>query len=108
MKEVATNNFQRIRDAYEILSDVRKREIYDIYGMEGLRSGYELGDKLNKLEEIKEELEKLRRQKEEERILAHSKPTGVLLSNLSLPQYLDGGSIIKGYNLHLISLSDVI
>ncbi|MQL99557.1 hypothetical protein Taro_032282 [Colocasia esculenta] len=68
MKGIATENFQRIRDAYEILSDEHKRQIYDIYGMEGLTSGLELGPKLNKPEEIKEELERLRRQKEEEKV----------------------------------------
>ncbi|KAI0488280.1 hypothetical protein KFK09_028108 [Dendrobium nobile] len=96
MKDVATANFQRIRDAYEILSDERKREIYDIYGLEGLNSGYELGEKLSKPEEIKEMLERLRRKREEDKILAHSRPSGALLANLSLPQYLDGGSIIRG------------
>ncbi|KAK8916217.1 Chaperone protein dnaJ 13 [Platanthera zijinensis] len=96
MKDVATENFQRIRDAYEILSDEHKREIYDIYGMEGLKSGFELGERLNKPEEIKEVLERLRRQKEEEKILANSRPTGLLLANLSLPQYLEGGGIVRG------------
>ncbi|XP_020591708.1 chaperone protein dnaJ 13 [Phalaenopsis equestris] len=99
LKNVATDNFQRIRDAYEILSDEHKREIYDIYGMEGLNSGYELSEKLNKPEEIKEMLERLKRQKEVEKTLAHSKPSGALLANLSLPQYLDGGSIISGMGM---------
>ncbi|KAL5980035.1 hypothetical protein ACLOJK_039147 [Asimina triloba] len=71
MKDIATENFQRIREAYEILIDEHKRQIYDIYGMEGLTSGLELGPKLSKLEEIKEELERLRRRKEEEKISAH-------------------------------------
>ncbi|MBA0584357.1 hypothetical protein Gorai_015173 [Gossypium raimondii] len=53
-----------IFEAYKILSDENKRQIYDIYGMEGLNSGLELGPKLNKLEEIKEQLEKLRRVEE--------------------------------------------
>ncbi|KAK8965482.1 Chaperone protein dnaJ 13 [Platanthera guangdongensis] len=96
MKDVATENFQRIRDAYEVLSNEHKREIYDIYGMEGLKSGFELGERLNKPEEIKEVLERLRRQKEEEKVLANSRPTGLLLANLSLPQYLEGGSIVRG------------
>ncbi|KAE8672208.1 hypothetical protein F3Y22_tig00111848pilonHSYRG00187 [Hibiscus syriacus] len=51
MKEIATENFQRICEAYEILSDESKRQIYDIYGMEGLNSGLEVGPKLNKVEE---------------------------------------------------------
>ncbi|XXG47986.1 hypothetical protein AAC387_Pa02g2541 [Persea americana] len=86
MKDIATENFQRIRDACEISSDERKCLIYDIYGMEGLTSGLELGPKLNKPEEIKEELERLRRRKEEEKASVHVRPSGSLLVNLSLPQ----------------------
>ncbi|XP_068635161.1 chaperone protein dnaJ 13 [Aristolochia californica] len=96
MKDIATENFQRIREAYEILSDERKRQIYDIYGMEGVNSGLELGTKLNKAEEIKEELERLRRRKEEEKISSHTQTSGSLLANLSVPQFLRGGGIMRG------------
>ncbi|XP_009619526.1 chaperone protein dnaJ 13 isoform X1 [Nicotiana tabacum] len=96
MKEIATENFQRICEAYEILSDENKRQIYDIYGMEGVNSGLELGTKLNKAEEIKEELEKLRRQKELQKVAAHLRPSGSILANLSLPQFLEGDGIMKG------------
>ena len=102
MKDIATENFQRIRDAYEILSDKNKRQIYDIYGMEGLNSGLELGPKLSKPEEIKEELERLRRRKEEEKVLAHSRPAGAIFAHLSIPQYLDGGGIMRGYVLLIL------
>ncbi|GMI76379.1 ORIENTATION UNDER VERY LOW FLUENCES OF LIGHT 1 [Hibiscus trionum] len=95
MKEIATENFQRICEAYEILSDENKRQIYDIYGMEGLSSGLELGPKLNKAEEIKEQLEKLRRMKEQEK-MSHFLPSGTIVANLSLPQYLDGDGIMGG------------
>lgn len=96
MKEIATENFQRICEAYEILSDENKRQIYDIYGMEGLTSGLELGPKLNKAEEIKEELERLRRMKEQEKVSAHIQPSGSILAHLSLPQFLDGRGIMRG------------
>ncbi|KAL7188634.1 hypothetical protein ACSBR1_038485 [Camellia fascicularis] len=96
MQEIATENFQRICEAYEILSDEKKRLIYDIYGMEGLTSGLELGPKLNKAEEIKEELERLRRRKEQEKVSAHVQPSGSILANLSLPQFLNGGGIMRG------------
>ncbi|XP_043809896.1 chaperone protein dnaJ 13 isoform X2 [Manihot esculenta] len=96
MKEIATQNFQRICEAYEILSDENKRQIYDIYGMEGLTSGLELGPKLNKPEELKEELERLRRKKEQEKMEAHFQPSGTILANLSLPQFLDGDGIMRG------------
>ncbi|KDP39867.1 hypothetical protein JCGZ_03398 [Jatropha curcas] len=96
MKEIATQNFQRICEAYEILSDENKRVIYDIYGMEGLTSGLELGPKLNKPEELKEELERLKRMKEQEKMAAHFRPSGTVLANLSLPQFLDGDGIMRG------------
>ncbi|KAL6906536.1 hypothetical protein ACP4OV_004137 [Aristida adscensionis] len=96
MKDVATENFQRIRDAYEILSDENKRQIYDIYGMEGLTSGLELGPKLNKPEEIKEQLERLRRRKEEEKLFTHARSAGSIIANFSIPQYLDGDGIMRG------------
>ncbi|KAF5180218.1 Chaperone protein dnaj, partial [Thalictrum thalictroides] len=96
MKDIATENFQRICEAYEILTDEHKRVIYDIYGMEGLTSGMELGPNLNKAEEIKEELERLRRQKDLEKAFSHVRPSGSVLTNFSLPNLLDGGSMMKG------------
>jgi DnaJ family protein C protein 11 len=65
--------------------------------MEGLNSGLELGPKLNKPEEIKEQLERLKRRKEEEKFLAHARPTGSIIANFSVPQYLDGYGIMRGY-----------
>ncbi|GAB2226784.1 hypothetical protein Droror1_Dr00008575 [Drosera rotundifolia] len=99
MKETATQNFQRICEAYEILSDENKRQIYDIYGMEGLKSGLELGTRLSKVEEIKEELEKLRRMREQEKFAGHVRPTGLILASLSLPQFFDGDGIMKGMQM---------
>ncbi|KAF3448336.1 hypothetical protein FNV43_RR09049 [Rhamnella rubrinervis] len=96
MKDIATENFQRICEAYEILSDENKRQIYDIYGMEGLTSGLELGPKLSKAEEIKEQLEKLRQRKEQEKIFAHFRPSGTILANMSLPDFLRGDGIMRG------------
>ncbi|XP_010542206.1 PREDICTED: chaperone protein dnaJ 13 [Tarenaya hassleriana] len=96
MKEIATENFQRICEAYEILSDETKRMIYDIYGMEGLNSGLELGPKLSKLDEVKEELERIKRRNEEAKRMAHFLPTGTILFNLSLPHFRDGDGIMRG------------
>ncbi|KFK36469.1 hypothetical protein AALP_AA4G128700 [Arabis alpina] len=96
MKEVATENFQRICEAYEILSDETKRIIYDLYGMEGLTSGLELGPRLNKADEIKEELERIKRRNEEAKKMAHFLPTGSIIFNLSLPHFLAGDGIMRG------------
>ncbi|KAK7309053.1 hypothetical protein RJT34_05478 [Clitoria ternatea] len=96
MKDIATENFQRICEAYEILSDPNKRQIYDIYGMEGLTSGLELGQRLDKAEEIKAELERLKRMKEQEKMAAHFQSSGTILANMSLPHLLNGHGLFRG------------
>lgn len=100
MKEIATENFQRVCEAYEILTDENKRIIYDIYGMEGLISGLELGPKLDKVDEIKAELEKLRRHREQEKASTNIQSSGSILANLSWPNLLDGDGFMRGYDLY--------
>ncbi|KAF9910613.1 hypothetical protein EC991_006172 [Linnemannia zychae] len=39
MKEEASQHFQLISEAYEVLSDDEKRELYDRYGHEGVKAG---------------------------------------------------------------------
>lgn len=95
-KGIATHNFQRICEAYEILTDEHKRQIYDIYGMEGLSAGLELGPKLNKADEIKQELERLRRLKEQEKVFTHVQPSGSIFAELSVPEFLEGDGFMKG------------
>ncbi|CAL5187644.1 unnamed protein product [Lathyrus oleraceus] len=96
LKEAATENFQRVCEAYEILSDPNKRQVYDIYGMEGLKSGLELGPSLDKAEEIKAELDRLKRMREQEKRAARIQSSGTIMSNMSLPQYLHGDGLFKG------------
>lgn len=38
-RETAERNFKRLAEAYEVLSDSRKRQIYDQYGKDGLMQG---------------------------------------------------------------------
>ena len=38
-KELATENFKKISEAYEILSDPKKKNIYDQCGMKGFEEG---------------------------------------------------------------------
>ncbi|XP_004512198.1 chaperone protein dnaJ 13-like isoform X1 [Cicer arietinum] len=99
MKLIATDNFQRVSEAYEILSDPNKRKVYDIYGMEGLISGLELGPVLNKAEEVKEikaELKRLKRWKENEKMAAaYFQSSGTILANVSLPRCLHGDGLFS-------------
>ncbi|KAF7810092.1 chaperone protein dnaJ 13 [Senna tora] len=96
MKDIATENFQRICQAYEVLSDPNKRQIYDIYGMEGLAAGLDLGFKLDKVEEIKAEMEKLRRMKELEKMSSRFLTSGTILAKMSVPHFREGDGIMRG------------
>ncbi|PNY07906.1 chaperone protein dnaJ 13-like [Trifolium pratense] len=96
MKDAATENFQRVCEAYEILSDPNKRQIYDVYGMEGLKSGLELGPRLDRAEEIKAELDRLKRMREHEKMMAHFRSSGTIITNMSVPQCLDGDGLFRG------------
>lgn len=47
----------------QILGDEEKRNIYDIYGKEGLEAGLEVGEPLRSPNELKEEYDRFRKQK---------------------------------------------
>lgn len=111
MQDIATQNFQKIREAYEILSDERKRQIYDLYGMEGLTSGLELGPKLKSREEVRAEFERLQQRQEERRLAAHVHHRGSLLMNLSLVPFLESwdaprmsGFVLRSYCHKILDL----
>lgn len=59
----ATTAFHRIQEAYEILSDPARRDIYDVYGLDGVRSGLELTVPGKTPQEMKKEWEAAREQR---------------------------------------------
>jgi DnaJ family protein C protein 11 len=58
--------FHRIQEAYEVLSDPLKRDIYDVYGLEGVRSGLELSIPGKTPEEMRREFESAREKRKKE------------------------------------------
>lgn len=89
MQDIATKNFQKIQEAYDVLSDEQKRRIYDLYGMEGLTSGLELGPKLKSRKEDKAQFECLHQHEEEKRLAAHVHHRGSLFMNMTLVPFLE-------------------
>ncbi|GBF91653.1 hypothetical protein Rsub_03957 [Raphidocelis subcapitata] len=51
LRAQAQEAFARLQEAYEVLSDPERRDVYDAYGREGLTAGFELGTKLQSTEE---------------------------------------------------------
>ncbi|KAJ3328550.1 hypothetical protein HDU76_009751 [Blyttiomyces sp. JEL0837] len=62
-KEAAQKQFQIIQKAYDVLSNPGRRHIYDIYGMEGLSTSWEVGTRMRTPEEVREEFERMSRQR---------------------------------------------
>ncbi|XP_024541454.1 chaperone protein dnaJ 13 [Selaginella moellendorffii] len=107
MQDIATQNFQRIREAYEILSDEKRRQVYDIYGMEGLKSGLELGPKLKTREEVRNEYEKLQARKVEQKLASHVLHSGSMVVYLSLVEAMRS-SLLKGAALTAMGMTTQI
>lgn len=88
MQEVATNHFQRIRSAFEVLIDPQQRQVYDIYGTEGLTSGLELGPKLKTKQEIREEYERAASRRKELQRQARTQPGGTIMMSVTASNFL--------------------
>ena len=68
--QAASRSFNKLNEAYEVLSDKDRRRIYDVYGMAGLDAGLEVGRKHKSLAEITEEFERARAKEARKRLEA--------------------------------------
>ncbi|KAK9907695.1 hypothetical protein WJX75_008271 [Coccomyxa subellipsoidea] len=67
----ASANFTRLQEAYEVLSNPDRRQVYDIYGKEGLSAGLEVGSTLKSTDELRQEWESFKAQQRLQMQVSH-------------------------------------
>ena len=70
LREAAARDFNRLNEAYEVLTDKERRRIYDVYGEAGLAAGLEVGHRHKTIAEISEEFERARAKEAQQRMEA--------------------------------------
>eukprot|EP00878_Enallax_costatus_P026728 GHUV01028714.1.p1 GENE.GHUV01028714.1~~GHUV01028714.1.p1 ORF type:complete len:136 (+),score=37.58 GHUV01028714.1:80-487(+) len=77
LRDKAQEAFAKLQEAYEVLSDPQKRDVYDIYGKEGLAAGLSVGTKLKHTEDLKREWEEFKARQRRAREEATAQHRGV-------------------------------
>lgn len=86
--------FNRIKKAYEVLSDPHKRVIYDCLGTKGLETeGWEVVQRTRTPAEIRAEYEQLAREREERRLQQKTNPKGNITVNINATDLFDSYEI---------------
>ncbi|XP_075990898.1 dnaJ homolog subfamily C member 11 isoform X1 [Anticarsia gemmatalis] len=76
--------FNKVKEAYEVLSDSHKRAIYDTLGKRGLEvEGWEVIFRTRTPREIREEYERLKREREERRLQQSANPRGTITLSIN-------------------------
>ncbi|KAI5640321.1 dnaJ domain-containing protein [Phthorimaea operculella] len=76
--------FNKVKEAYEVLSDQHKRAIYDTLGKRGLEvDGWEVIFRTRTPREIREEYERLKREREERRLQQSANPRGTITMSIN-------------------------
>lgn len=82
--------FEKIKIAYEVLGDPRKRNIYDALGPDGLKvDGWALTNKLMTADDIREEFLRLQKRQEEFKVSVIAKPTASFTLSLDATDIFD-------------------
>ncbi|XP_013146507.1 PREDICTED: dnaJ homolog subfamily C member 11 [Papilio polytes] len=76
--------FNKVKEAYEVLSDSHKRAIYDTLGKRGLDvDGWEVIFRTRTPKEIRDEYERLKREREERRLQQTANPRGIITLSIN-------------------------
>ncbi|XP_072930669.1 dnaJ homolog subfamily C member 11 [Epargyreus clarus] len=76
--------FNKVKEAYEVLSDSHKRAIYDTLGKRGLEvEGWEIIFRTRTPRDIRDEYERLKREREERRLQQSANPRGTITLSIN-------------------------
>uniref|UniRef100_A0A6G1SEU6 DnaJ subfamily C member 11 n=1 Tax=Aceria tosichella TaxID=561515 RepID=A0A6G1SEU6_9ACAR len=104
-KKEAELIFHKIKTAYDVLSDPRKRKIYDTLGPDGLKiDGWQMTRKLMTADEIREEFKRIQKQRDEDKMAITAKPRAsftmsIDASELFRQTYSDDDTINGDYGI---------
>ena len=87
-KQVAEKLFSRLKEAYEVLVDSRRRTIYDRHGKEGLENDLQLTERITVPVELMEEYEKFYKWWEDRAYIQKSNPAGYFKLFLDATEFL--------------------
>ncbi|RDD39395.1 DnaJ-like protein subfamily C member 11 [Trichoplax sp. H2] len=75
-KQIAEELFAKLHNAYSVLSDPNKRQIYDIYGEAGLEAGWEVVSRKRTPAEIYADFERLKETRDKQKLEERTNPKG--------------------------------
>lgn len=77
LRDNAQEAFSKLQEAYEVLSDPQKRDVYDVYGKEGLSAGLSVGTKLKSTDDLRKDWEAFKAQQQRAREEARAHHRGI-------------------------------
>ena len=87
-RERATAQFAKLQKIHAVLTDPKKRKLYDLYGEKGLASGMEVGAHLRTHEQVRDEYLRQMGKKTQARLEAKLGVSGMLQTSLNVHHYL--------------------
>ncbi|ESN92232.1 hypothetical protein HELRODRAFT_194364 [Helobdella robusta] len=109
-KQKAAQLFNKIKRAHEVLSDSHQKAIYDVAGVQGLKTeGWQLQVKYRTPQEILDEYERLKKENEEKKLQQRTNPKGSLTIGINATDIFDGYDYDSEYSslLPSVEISDM-